>query len=169
MSNFESSIALLVAEVKDYQGVETFCLHSGSFQATKKSQKSGGADSKKAALVEDETRRTMFMALLKEYLNMEQDQGGMKLTLGLLGSHSTFLQISEVNALGRLCSCFSEQSSHSVFSTHPTLGDSSTTTLLVCGDASGIPATVSSKELPSKERTAGGQESLLERKLADKR
>jgi len=99
MSKFGSSIALLVAEVKDYQGVESFCLHSGSFQATKKSQKSAGVDSKKAALAEDETRRAMFMALLKEYLNMEQDQGGMKLTLGLLSSHSTFLQISEVSAL----------------------------------------------------------------------
>ncbi|GJJ69717.1 vacuolar protein sorting-associated protein 3 [Entomortierella parvispora] len=96
MSQFELSIAVLVAEVKDYQGVESFCLHSGSFQAAKKPQKSTGAESKKSALAEEEVRRAMFMALLKEYLNMEQDQGGMKLTLGLLSSHSTFLHISEV-------------------------------------------------------------------------
>lgn len=96
MSKFEASIAILVSNVKDYQGAESFCLHSGSFQATKRATKPTGSDSKKDTTAGDEVRRTMFMSLLKEYLNMDQDQGGMKLTLNLLNSQSTFLHISEV-------------------------------------------------------------------------
>jgi hypothetical protein len=96
MSKFEASIAILVSNVKDYQGAESFCLHSGSFQATKRTPKPSASESKKDVSADDKVRRTMFMSLLKEYLNMDQDQGGMKLTLNLLNTQSTFLHISEV-------------------------------------------------------------------------
>ncbi|KAG0046598.1 hypothetical protein BGZ83_008231 [Gryganskiella cystojenkinii] len=101
MSEFEPALAILVNKVKDYQGAETFCLHAGSFQATKRLQKLANQETSKSLssgdkIVNDEVRKTMFMALLKEYLGMDHHKGGMKLALRLLNSQSTFLHISEV-------------------------------------------------------------------------
>lgn len=51
----------------------------------------------KESASESSTRKKLFMILLQEYLLLPQDQGGMVLTLHLLNSQSSYLEISEVS------------------------------------------------------------------------
>ncbi|KAG0374480.1 transforming growth factor, beta receptor associated protein 1 [Mortierella sp. AD032] len=96
---FEECLGILVKEVKDYQGAEIFCLNGGSFRSRSKGSKaattSEGAHSK-VAVAELEKRKKLFMILLREYLDLPEDDGGMNLTLRLLNSQSSYLDISEV-------------------------------------------------------------------------
>ncbi|KAK3830887.1 MAG: vacuolar sorting protein 39 domain 2-domain-containing protein [Linnemannia elongata] len=96
---FEESIGILVKEAKDYQGAEILCLNGGNFKsrskATKAATTSEGAVPKVTA-AELDKRRKLFMILLKEYLRLPEDDGGMNLTLRLLDSQSSYLDISEV-------------------------------------------------------------------------
>ncbi|KAF9122399.1 transforming growth factor, beta receptor associated protein 1 [Mortierella sp. GBA39] len=96
---FEECIGNLVKEVRDYQGAEILCLSGGNFKSRSKGTKaattSEGAVPKVTA-AELDKRRTLFMVLLKEYLRLPEDDGGMNLTLRLLNSQSSYLDISEV-------------------------------------------------------------------------
>ncbi|KAF9296432.1 transforming growth factor, beta receptor associated protein 1 [Linnemannia elongata] len=96
---FEESIGILVKEVKDYQGAEILCLNGGNFKNRSKGAKasttSDGAVTK-VTTAELDKRRRLFMILLKEYLRLPEDDGGMNLTLRLLNLQSSYLDISEV-------------------------------------------------------------------------
>lgn len=87
-------------EAKDYQGAEILCLNGGNFKSRSKGTKaaitSEGAVPKVTA-AELDKRRKLFMILLKEYLRLPEDDGGMNLTLRLLDSQSSYLDISEVS------------------------------------------------------------------------
>ncbi|KAI7826543.1 vacuolar sorting protein 39 domain 2-domain-containing protein [Gamsiella multidivaricata] len=88
----------MVRDVKDYQGAEIFCLNSGVFRGPRRGSKAPVADGSlsKEPAVDIDKKKTLFMVLLQEYLNMAQDQGGMALTLYLLDSQSSYLDLSEV-------------------------------------------------------------------------
>ncbi|KAF9131142.1 transforming growth factor, beta receptor associated protein 1 [Mortierella sp. 14UC] len=96
---YEECIGILVKEVKDYQGVEILCLNGGNFRnrskVTKAAATTEGAHSK-VVVAELEKRKKLFMILLQEYLGISEDDGGMNLTLRLLNSQSSYLDISEV-------------------------------------------------------------------------
>ncbi|KAG0224780.1 transforming growth factor, beta receptor associated protein 1 [Mortierella sp. GBA43] len=102
LDKYEDCIKILVRDVKDYQGVEIFCLNAGVFRnPSRRGSKSHGSEAPpppppKEPLNDNEKRQKLFMLLLQEYLHMAQDQGGMTLTLRLLDSHSSFLDPSEV-------------------------------------------------------------------------
>lgn len=87
-------------EVKDYQGAEILCLNGGNFKNRSKGAKasttSDGAVTK-VTTAELDKRRRLFMILLKEYLRLPEDDGGMNLTLRLLNLQSSYLDISEVS------------------------------------------------------------------------
>lgn len=58
---------------------------------------SEGVTASKVTTAEFDKRRRLFMILLKEYLRLSEDDGGMNLTLRLLNSQSSYLEISEVS------------------------------------------------------------------------
>ncbi|KAF9438183.1 hypothetical protein BGZ76_009390, partial [Entomortierella beljakovae] len=94
LSRYEDCIKILVVELKDYKGAEIFCLNSGVFRNPRRSAKTSTNENLSTATVN--MRKRLFMALLKEYLTIAQDQGGVTLTLELLDSQSTYLDLSEV-------------------------------------------------------------------------
>ncbi|CAO3574989.1 unnamed protein product [Mortierella alpina] len=98
ISKYKDCIEVLVKGVKDYQGAELLCLNGGVMKISKKSSKAVVNDGShlKESASEASTRKKLFMILLQEYLLMPQDQGGMVLTLHLLNSQSSYLDISEV-------------------------------------------------------------------------
>ncbi|KAF8938913.1 hypothetical protein BGZ58_011208 [Dissophora ornata] len=100
LEKYKDSIAIMVKDTKDYQGAEIFCLNAGVFRSPRRGTKSVVNDgpSTKESAVDVETKKRLFMILLQEYLQMAQDQGGMALTLCLLDSQSSYLDISEVVA-----------------------------------------------------------------------
>ncbi|KAG0205351.1 hypothetical protein BGX33_007985 [Mortierella sp. NVP41] len=96
---FEECIAILVKDVKDFQGVEILCLNGGSLRNRSKGAKAAATSEgthSKVATAELHKRRKLFMVLLQEYLRLSEDDGGMNLTLRLLNSQSSYLDISEV-------------------------------------------------------------------------
>ncbi|KAG0260255.1 transforming growth factor, beta receptor associated protein 1 [Mortierella polycephala] len=95
---YEECLGILVKDIKDYQGAEIFCLNGGTFRSPKNSFKARttGRAPLKECPDDMDMRRKLFMILLQEYLRMAQDRGGMALTLRLLNSQSTYLDISEV-------------------------------------------------------------------------
>ncbi|KAF9576009.1 transforming growth factor, beta receptor associated protein 1 [Mortierella alpina] len=98
LSKHKECIEVMVKGVKDYQGAELFCLNGGVMKISKRSSKAvvnDGSHPKESAS-ESSMRKKLFMILLQEYLLMSQDQGGMVLTLHLLNSQSSYLDISEV-------------------------------------------------------------------------
>ncbi|KAF9924955.1 transforming growth factor, beta receptor associated protein 1 [Mortierella alpina] len=98
ISKHKDCIEVLVKGLKDYQGAELLCLNGGAMKISKKSSKAmvnDGSPPKESA-AESSMRKKLFMILLQEYLIMPQDQGGMVLTLHLLNSQSSYLDISEV-------------------------------------------------------------------------
>ncbi|KAG9327576.1 hypothetical protein KVV02_003821 [Mortierella alpina] len=98
ISKHKDCIEVLVKGLKDYQGAELLCLNGGTMKISKKSSKAvvnDGSPPKESA-AESSMRKKLFMILLQEYLIMPQDQGGMVLTLHLLNSQSSYLDISEV-------------------------------------------------------------------------
>ncbi|KAG0212916.1 transforming growth factor, beta receptor associated protein 1 [Mortierella sp. GBA30] len=98
ISKFQECIGVMVKDIKDYQGAEVFCLNAGAFKVHKKGAKAVVNDGSqpKESIAEMNARKKLFMILLQEYLHMAQDQGGMVLTLRLLNSQSSYLDISEV-------------------------------------------------------------------------
>ncbi|KAG0343263.1 hypothetical protein BG004_005429 [Podila humilis] len=90
----KAAIEVMVQQVKDYLGAEIYCLNAGSFQNVKASAK-GTSDS----LIDkslQESKKSLFMLLLQEYLRIPQEQGGSVLALRLLNSQSAYLELSEV-------------------------------------------------------------------------
>jgi len=97
LEKYDECIKILVRDVKDYQGVEIFCLNAGVFRNPRRGHKSHGSEAfPKEPLGDVDKKRQLFMMLLQEYLHMAQDQGGMALTLHLLDSQSSYLDVSEV-------------------------------------------------------------------------
>ncbi|KAF9428575.1 transforming growth factor, beta receptor associated protein 1 [Podila epigama] len=90
----DECIKVMVKDVKDYLGVEIYCLNAGTFQDPKKGTKATSGSHVDATVAE--TRKTLFMILLKEYLATPPEQGGTVLSLRLLNSQSTYLELSEV-------------------------------------------------------------------------
>jgi len=84
----------LVKDVRDYLGAEIFCLNAGTFQEAKKTAKVASETPVNASTLE--TRKSLFMMLLQEYLHIPQEQGGTVLSLRLLNSQSAYLELSEV-------------------------------------------------------------------------
>ncbi|KAF8985754.1 hypothetical protein BGZ46_002133, partial [Entomortierella lignicola] len=91
----EECIKIMAVELKDYKGAEIFCLNAGVFRNPRRGAKPP-VNEVKEALADVDMKKKLFMALLQEYLHMAQDQGGMALTLRLLDSQSSYLELSEV-------------------------------------------------------------------------
>ncbi|KAF9388781.1 transforming growth factor, beta receptor associated protein 1 [Podila verticillata] len=90
----KTAIEVLVKDVRDYLGAEIFCLNAGTFQEAKKTAKVTSETPVNASALE--TRKSLFMMLLQEYLHIPQEQGGTVLSLQLLNSQSAYLELSEV-------------------------------------------------------------------------
>ncbi|KAG0017053.1 hypothetical protein BGZ80_008658, partial [Entomortierella chlamydospora] len=98
LEKYEYCIKIMAVELKDYKGVEIFCLNAGVFRSPRRGAKISASESvpSKESLMDVERKKELFMILLQEYLQMAQDQGGMALTLRLLDSQSSYLDLSEV-------------------------------------------------------------------------
>ncbi|KAG0099845.1 transforming growth factor, beta receptor associated protein 1 [Podila epicladia] len=90
----KAAIEVLVKDVRDYLGAEIFCLNAGTFQEAKKTTKVTSETPVDAPTLE--TRKSLFMMLLQEYLHIPQEHGGTVLSLRLLNSQSAYLELSEV-------------------------------------------------------------------------
>ena len=76
------------------------CLNGGSLRNRSKGTKAAATSEgthPEVAATELDKRRRLFMILLQEYLRLSEDDGGMNLTLRLLNSQSSYLDISEVS------------------------------------------------------------------------
>ncbi|KAG0006620.1 hypothetical protein BGZ65_005965 [Modicella reniformis] len=97
LGKHDECIKVLVRDVKDYQGAEIFCLNSGVFRNPRRVPKAHSLEATPKELLSDlEKRKKLLMMLLQEYLHMAQEQGGLMLTLRLLDSQSSYLDLSEV-------------------------------------------------------------------------
>ncbi|KAF9105528.1 transforming growth factor, beta receptor associated protein 1 [Mortierella sp. AM989] len=98
LSRHTDCIKIMAVELKDYKGVEIFCLNAGVFRSPRRGAKTSVNENapSKDSIADIERKKNLFMILLQEYLNMAQDQGGMALTLQLLDSQSSYLDLSEV-------------------------------------------------------------------------
>ncbi|KAG0023059.1 transforming growth factor, beta receptor associated protein 1 [Podila clonocystis] len=94
MGKQKAAIEVLVKDVRDYLGAEIFCLNAGRFQEAKKTAKMTSETPVEASTLE--TRKSLFMMLLQEYLHIPQEHGGTVLSLRLLNSQSAYLELSEV-------------------------------------------------------------------------
>jgi hypothetical protein len=151
----------LAKDVKDYQGAEILCLNGGNFKnrsrGTKAATTSEGVATSKVTTAELDKRRKLFMILLKEYLRLPEDDGGMSLTLRLLNSQSSYLDISEVSLVLPLVQLFNCSLLSLAVSTRVTnectsltqlyLGGPVSTRVLVSGSSSGIPTEILTEEL----------------------
>ncbi|KAG0337928.1 hypothetical protein BG000_004793 [Podila horticola] len=90
----KAAIEVLVKDVRDYLGAEIFCLNAGTFQEAKKTIKMSSEAPVEASTLE--TRKSLFMMLLREYLHIPREHGGTVLSLRLLNSQSAYLELSEV-------------------------------------------------------------------------
>ncbi|KAF9173570.1 transforming growth factor, beta receptor associated protein 1 [Mortierella sp. AD010] len=97
LEKYEYCIKIMAVELKDYKGVEIFCLNAGVFRSPRRAKISASESvHSKESVMDVERKKKLFMILLQEYLQMAQDQGGMALTLRLLDSQSSYLDLSEV-------------------------------------------------------------------------
>lgn len=72
MNEHEKALCILINDLKDFRGAEVYCLYAGRMVSKLSSKKQ--ADKK---IVEDKnldaTRRTLFLMLLKVYLQIQNE------------------------------------------------------------------------------------------------
>lgn len=72
MNEHEKALCILINDLKDFRGAEVYCLYAGRMVCKLSSKKQ--ADKK---IVEDKnlvaTRRTLFLMLLKVYLQIQNE------------------------------------------------------------------------------------------------
>ncbi|KAG9296858.1 hypothetical protein G9A89_006813 [Geosiphon pyriformis] len=106
MHEYEKALHILIDQLGDYRGAETFCLYVGRMiglvpETSAAAEKRQTAEHKK--LLEDKSlvgvRRGLFLELLKVYLEMENRHNSLEKILKLLNKQAVYLDIVEVLAL----------------------------------------------------------------------
>ncbi|CAG8645375.1 7558_t:CDS:2, partial [Diversispora eburnea] len=99
LEQHEIALKVLINDLKDYRGAEIFCLQAGRVIGIRK-----GAPKKRASKKIDEKslitkRRTLFLTLLKVYLEMDNRDEMVDIIIHLLNTQAVYLDIMEVLSL----------------------------------------------------------------------
>ncbi|CAI2171240.1 19809_t:CDS:10 [Funneliformis geosporum] len=98
LNNHEKALHILVDDLKDFRGAEFYCLYAGRMIGIISSKKQ--SDNKP---VEDKdlisTRRTLFLMLLKVYLQMQNGDEIIEKIINLLNTHAVYFDTNEVMEL----------------------------------------------------------------------
>ncbi|CAG8462104.1 4245_t:CDS:10 [Rhizophagus irregularis] len=104
LNEHEKALCILINDLKDFRGAEVYCLYAGRMVCKLSSKKQ--ADKK---IVEDKnlvaTRRTLFLMLLKVYLQIQNENGMVEEIINLLNAQAVYLDTTEV--MGLLPECWS--------------------------------------------------------------
>ncbi|GBB97017.1 hypothetical protein RclHR1_00290015 [Rhizophagus clarus] len=104
LNEHEKALCILINDLKDFRGAEFYCFYAGRMVSKSSSKKQ--VDNK---VIEDKnlvaTRRTLFLMLLKVYLQIQDESGMVEEIINLLNAQAVYLDITEV--MGLLPECWS--------------------------------------------------------------
>ncbi|RIA94527.1 vacuolar sorting protein 39 domain 2-domain-containing protein [Glomus cerebriforme] len=100
LNEHEKALRILINDLKDFRGAEVYCFYAGRMIGKSSSKKQ--SDKK---LIEDNdknliaTRRTLFLMLLKVYLEIQNGSEMVEEIINLLNAQAVYLDITEVMGL----------------------------------------------------------------------